>query len=104
MVTHNYGSADGATYQTVGAEVRLQEAVGLREGDWRRCDWGRCKDALGRFAGSVKMHRIWRDASFLETAFDDVGESRVEECMVGGRGEGVIYITSTVAWVLFRSV
>ena len=47
MVTHNYGSADGATYQTGAAEVRLQEAVGLRQRDWRTMCLGPMQGHLG---------------------------------------------------------
>lgn len=62
MVTHNYGSAGGATYQMAAAEVRLQKAVGLREGDWRAVRLGAMQGRLGRFAGLLKICRIWRDA------------------------------------------
>lgn len=62
MVTHNYGSAGGATYQMAAAEARLQEAVGQRERDWRAVRLGAMQGRLGRFAGFLRICRVWRDA------------------------------------------
>lgn len=55
MVTHNYGSADGATYQTREAEVRVQEAVGLRQRDWRAMCLGPMQGHLGGCRGSCQI-------------------------------------------------
>ena len=62
MVTHNYGSADGATYQMAAVEVCLQEAVGLREGDWRAMRLGAMQGRLSCVAGYSQICRIWRCA------------------------------------------
>ena len=65
LVTHNYGSAGSATYQMAAAEVLLQEAVGLREGDWRAVRLGAMQERLGRFSGSI------RSAGFGEMRAED---------------------------------
>ena len=63
MVTHSYGSADGATYQTGGARFRLQEAVGLRRMRLARDAFGGGrKDALADSPGLVQIRRIWGSA------------------------------------------
>lgn len=93
MVTHNYGSAGGATYQMGEAEVRLQEAVGLRRRDWRAMCLGPMQGHLGGCRG---VARSWLDArrgrSRWLRLLTEASSSRE-----GGRREEGIYVTDTVA-------